>query len=78
METSILHIALRDYKSFYECIESLTSQGCRDLGWLNDKKNHIPDNLYCTTAFSNSFGIRVEVDLGRRVFYSLDTKNLKS
>jgi hypothetical protein len=72
MEATILLVRVNTYNSYKECIESLTNQGCKDLGWLNNHHTIIPDNLKWNRVYSNNRGIEVHVELKHRLFYSLD------
>lgn len=72
MEATILLVRVIEYNSYKECIESLTDQGCKSLGWLNDCRVNVPDNLKWNRAYSNGRGIEVHVELKHRLYYSIN------
>jgi hypothetical protein len=73
MDAIILPVVIKEYDNYTECKEHLLSQGCKDLGWINDGIS-IPKSSTFINAFSNRSGSScLYVDIIRREFYSVDT-----
>jgi hypothetical protein len=72
MENIISSVVLKDYRNQRDCVADLLSQGCKDLGWVNDSTFVMPKSIDTTRVFSSTRGFEIHCDPIRRMFYGVD------
>lgn len=65
-------IELKSYTSYSRCVDDLTKQGCKDLGWLNDGIK-IPKGNYIEVYYNHYDNESVYLHKDLKVFCSVNT-----
>lgn len=69
-----MEIQLKSYTSYSRCVDDLTKQGCKDLGWLNDGIK-IPKGNYIEVYENHYDNEHVYLDKDLKVFCSVNTSD---
>lgn len=69
-----MNIKLKCYTSRTMCVEDLTKQGCKDLGWANEGIK-IPKGHYKEVYENHYDNESVYLDENLKLFYSVDTSD---
>lgn len=69
-----MEIQLKCYTSYSRCVEDLTGQGCKDLGWINDGIK-IPKGHYIEVYENRYDNESVYLNEALKVFCSINTSD---
>ena len=70
----MMGIQLKCYTSYSRCVDDLTRQGCKDLGWLNDGIK-IPKGHYIEVYENRYDNESVYLNEALKVFCSINTSD---
>lgn len=70
----MMEIQLKCYTSYSRCVDDLTGQGCKDLGWINDGIK-IPKGHYIEVYENRYDNESVYLNEALKVFCSINTSD---